>query len=431
MYVFISHSSKNADVAKELCTILEANGSDCFLAPRDIRAGHEYATEIMNGLERSDAVLLILSKHTMSSPHVLREIERAVSKSIPIIVYKLEQVELTKSYEYFLRSNQWLDAEECRYDALLSCIDDMKSCNDSKDNTSDDTSLSPDSIQKRTTFSSQTKKRKKIALLSATVVIALLLLAVFFLYLPKSPHEQIKPGDSIVLGTYHNTEIIWKVLEISDDGKEALLVSKDILTFKAFDGADSGKANTAEDTPEFSGSNQWNNSTIRTWLNSDRDYVQYADAAPTDLAMSDGCNGYDIEPGFLYYFTNKELSAIITTTNITNGVATDDKVFLLSMNDLTFFEKAGVSLLAIPTVEAIAQNESEYYSEYCQGVFHVESSGWWLRDGVDNSHTECYQVGHGAKDDENIYRYIACSDAFGIRPAITVDLTSDAITVVK
>lgn len=46
-----------------------------------------------------------------NSPHVLREIERAVSKHIAIMVYKLEEVELTKSLEYFLMTHQWVSAK--------------------------------------------------------------------------------------------------------------------------------------------------------------------------------------------------------------------------------------------------------------------------------------------------------------------------------
>ena len=95
MYIFLSHSSQNADTALSICRTLESNNYKCFLAPRDIRSGYEYAAEIINGIDKSDVLLLVLSKESNTSPHVLREIERAVSKSIPIIVYKLEDVKLT------------------------------------------------------------------------------------------------------------------------------------------------------------------------------------------------------------------------------------------------------------------------------------------------------------------------------------------------
>ena len=108
MYIFISHSSTDAKTAQDLCAYIEENGNDCFLAPRDIRPGCEYAAEIIEGVDRSDAVLLVLSNASNQSPHVLREVERAVTRSIPILVYKIEDVELTKSMEYFLMTHLWM-----------------------------------------------------------------------------------------------------------------------------------------------------------------------------------------------------------------------------------------------------------------------------------------------------------------------------------
>ena len=111
MSIFISHSSKDADVALKICEILEKNGKKCFIAPRDIRMGKEYAEEIVNGIDHAQAMVLLMSEHANKSPHVLREVERAVSKSIPILVYALEKVELSKSMEYFLMSHQWMNVE--------------------------------------------------------------------------------------------------------------------------------------------------------------------------------------------------------------------------------------------------------------------------------------------------------------------------------
>ena len=111
MQIFISHSSKDGDVAKRLCEYLETKGGRCFFAPRDIRQGKEYAEEIIRGIEQSDAMVLLMSKDANQSPHVLREVERAVSKSVPVFVFKLEEVELSKSMEYFLMAHQWLGVQ--------------------------------------------------------------------------------------------------------------------------------------------------------------------------------------------------------------------------------------------------------------------------------------------------------------------------------
>lgn len=101
MKAFISYSSKDQETAEEVLSALETEGIDCFYAPRDIRTGHFYADEIMANLEASDVMVLILSGNSNNSQHVVREVERAVSSNMPVIVYRIEKVRLTSAMEYF------------------------------------------------------------------------------------------------------------------------------------------------------------------------------------------------------------------------------------------------------------------------------------------------------------------------------------------
>ena len=131
MQIFISHSSADAETAQKICGMLERNNLPCFIAPRDIRSGKEYAEELVNGIDRSSAMLLLMSGHANASPHVLREVERAVSKSIPLLVYKLEEVSLSKSMEYFLMPHQWISAgTDENYIDILRFANDLKDQNE-------------------------------------------------------------------------------------------------------------------------------------------------------------------------------------------------------------------------------------------------------------------------------------------------------------
>lgn len=123
MYIFISHSSTDAIKAQEVCKTLEENGMQCFIAPRNIRAGKIYAEEIVEGINQSDAFVLLLSKAADESPHVLRELERACSKKIPVFVYKLEEFPLSKATEYFIMSHQWVNNKnDSDYSVILTRI---------------------------------------------------------------------------------------------------------------------------------------------------------------------------------------------------------------------------------------------------------------------------------------------------------------------
>ena len=79
MHVFISHSSNDAACAQEVCALLENGGHRCFIAPRDIRSGREYAEELILGIERSDVIVLLMTNAANRSPHVLREVEHAAT----------------------------------------------------------------------------------------------------------------------------------------------------------------------------------------------------------------------------------------------------------------------------------------------------------------------------------------------------------------
>ena len=473
MKVFISHSSKNVKKAEKICEYIEKSGHSCFYAPRDIRTGFSYAEEIMNGIDSSDALVLVLSKESNESPHVLREIERAVSLGLPIIVYKTEEVTLTKSMEYFLMSHQWLNMETDEdFSKITSSIDELKnnkaektevvkaSSGDNKKNTpsiiayvailigavalvalliifamggsgadtsSDNSSKTESNTSSVVTDSSVTSSQTDgDSEVSSNGEIT----------------SDVKLGDTLTFGRYNDLPIKWRVIDIKD-GK-AVVISQDILTIKAYDAAESGKYNYIgnkdywnENIKELDimtqhklrGSNQWHLSNIRTWLNSDRENVQYNDQPPVSSAMSDNKNGYDSEPGFLNDFTDEEKKAILPTRNFTGiettSVTTEDKVFLLSKDELQLLEKADVSIKAVPTDKAAQLDKSGIYKAYSKDV-GVDDHYWWLRDNDGSSGYEGYLVCNSYAQNK-IINYIVGSEGFGIRPAMTVDLSADII----
>ncbi len=108
--VFISHSSQDKRVADALCTTLESRGVRCWVAPRDILPGEEWAESIVNAIQNSALMLLVFSAHANDSPQVRKEVERAVHHAIPIIPVRIQDVLPNKSLEYFISTPHWLDA---------------------------------------------------------------------------------------------------------------------------------------------------------------------------------------------------------------------------------------------------------------------------------------------------------------------------------
>lgn len=109
-YVFLSHSSKNESVTDVICKSLEAGGIRCWLSSRDIPPGANWGEAIIDGINASRVMVVILTADSNKSQHVVREVERAVNFSIPIIPIRIDDIPLSKSLEYFLSMANWLDA---------------------------------------------------------------------------------------------------------------------------------------------------------------------------------------------------------------------------------------------------------------------------------------------------------------------------------
>ena len=65
--LFISYATENADIVQYVVKQIENRGKKCFVAPRDIRTGFDYASEIVNGISNSQAVLLVFSSKSDKS----------------------------------------------------------------------------------------------------------------------------------------------------------------------------------------------------------------------------------------------------------------------------------------------------------------------------------------------------------------------------
>jgi hypothetical protein len=108
--VFISHSSKDKQIADAMCNKLESSGIRCWMAPRDIWPGRKWSEAIVQAIEESSLLLLIFSTNSNSSDHIEREIEIAANKRKPILPFRVEDVRPSGALEFFLGTPHWLDA---------------------------------------------------------------------------------------------------------------------------------------------------------------------------------------------------------------------------------------------------------------------------------------------------------------------------------
>src|SRR5438046_3073748 len=108
--IFVSYASPDRDVAFRIVSFLEEHGITCWVAPRDVPPGVEYGQAIIDGISQSRALVLILSDQSNESQFVRKEVERAVSKTKPVLPVRIREVTPSGSLEFFISSAQWVDA---------------------------------------------------------------------------------------------------------------------------------------------------------------------------------------------------------------------------------------------------------------------------------------------------------------------------------
>jgi tetratricopeptide (TPR) repeat protein len=108
--VFVSYSVKDKNTADAICASLEANGIRVWIAPRDVMPGSDWGESIIDAIHESKVMILVFSANSNASPQIKREIERAVNKGVTVVPFRIDDVLPSKTLEYFISTQHWLDA---------------------------------------------------------------------------------------------------------------------------------------------------------------------------------------------------------------------------------------------------------------------------------------------------------------------------------
>jgi hypothetical protein len=108
--VFVSYSHRDKPVADAVVSHLERAGIRCWFAPRDVMPGRVWGEAIVQAIETTRLMVVILSDEANHSRQVLREVERAVASDVVVIPFRIEAFEPTGAMAYYLASEHWLDA---------------------------------------------------------------------------------------------------------------------------------------------------------------------------------------------------------------------------------------------------------------------------------------------------------------------------------
>jgi hypothetical protein len=227
----------------------------------------------------------------------------------------------------------------------------------------------------------RTMIKKTIAL---TIIMLTILSFLTFTSNATGSIKSVKVGDYIKFGRYNGDSILWRVININEDGS-AMIFSEKILCLKPFDAAESGVVGelgggfTTDEFRQKYGSNKWSNSNLHEWLNSSQKKVKYTTQAPTDKAVYGGMNNYEAEAGFLSNFTQKEQEYIMSAKH---------KCLLAEVDNGPNISGSKAHLFNTDIKSAITNYESSYYENIMDKVFvpdikelhdYVYARGWDYR----------------------------------------------------
>jgi hypothetical protein len=80
------------------------------MAPRDIPAGVVWSQEIVRAIDQSRALVLVFSSAANESRQVFRELDYADTRGVPMLLFRVQNLEPLGAIRYFIGSTQWLDA---------------------------------------------------------------------------------------------------------------------------------------------------------------------------------------------------------------------------------------------------------------------------------------------------------------------------------
>lgn len=250
----------------------------------------------------------------------------------------------------------------------------------------------------------------------------------------------IKIGDYIKLGTYENEPILWRCVDIDDNGP--LMLMDKVLGSMPYDAKTSeNSATRSHSRNSFRssyGSNHWRDSNMRSWLNSDADAgkVDWLCGNPPKSDYVGYGSEYDKKAGFLNGFSKAEIAAIKTVTqrSIVSHPEYSAGYIAGPGSDLPYntdiasvaygFEKAYyeniIDKVFLPDVKQLntIYNNSNILGNYYLAK-NKDGISWtyWLRTPITNCNHDMRYV----ETNGNIYRAAPYFGHIGVRPAFYLD----------
>ncbi len=112
--VFISYCHRDTGIAERVCSYLKRQGHAPWFAENEICVGDSISEQVARGLQKADFLLVILTRHSVASGWVKKEIESKLSEEITsgrirVLPVLGEQPDVMWSIPELLRTKKYAD----------------------------------------------------------------------------------------------------------------------------------------------------------------------------------------------------------------------------------------------------------------------------------------------------------------------------------
>jgi hypothetical protein len=191
--LFISYARVNLSMINPLLQELRDWGFTVWIDVRGIKGGTTWSSEIARAIKECDFFLLFVSRASVASDSVRRELDLAFRNQKPIIPLRLEKVDIPIEWDYQTAGIQWIEYEEEDWKSRLSVA--LGGEPDPPGN------LSLPSRQQHPTREKRIQPRWAAILVSVLIILALMLISFETVSQFLSPLPATQPADASGTGT--------------------------------------------------------------------------------------------------------------------------------------------------------------------------------------------------------------------------------------
>ena len=107
--VFVSHSSKDREIATRLCKAVERQNIACWISGRDVAPGENFQVAIVRAICAARVMVLVFSQNANNSEEIKKEIALAGQHKLVVIPVRVEDVLPSDAFAYELATRQWVN----------------------------------------------------------------------------------------------------------------------------------------------------------------------------------------------------------------------------------------------------------------------------------------------------------------------------------